>query len=375
VSFQSSSSFRRSVQRDDRRRRLLADDLSDHDETPSRDWPEHSSAAQRVASYGDAEFLERQLRLLDMVPRRLSIVFLLLLPAVAAVAGLEAAYFWMIRHVADGGSLVVALDIGAKGSLACWFSSLMLLGAAAASLLVYNVRRHRRDDYQGRYRVWRWAAVCWFVMATDQAASLREAFRDLMIALTHTPLMGEGSLWWVVVYILTLGAIGSRLLLDMRFSRLSIAALATSAVAYSLVIASWLDWLAIENQMHAVMFRAGAEMAGSLLLFTAMTLHARYVLLDAEGLLPHRDTEEADERIEEETDNEVKVVAAANRWRTVDSAPTALQPTFQRPATPVAAPSASTFTPTVNRKLTKGERKALKDRLLRERREREARGL
>ena len=85
-------------------------------------------------------------------------------------------------------------------------------------------------------------------MATDQAASLREGFRDMMIALTGTALVDDGSLWWVAVYVFVLGAIGSRLLVDMRLSRLSIAALVAAATAYGLAMASWLGWLVTEGE-------------------------------------------------------------------------------------------------------------------------------
>ena len=165
-----------------------------------------------------------------------------------------------------------ALDIGAKGSLACWFSSLTLLAASVAALLVYTVRRHRTDDYQGRYRVWLWAAGCWFLLATDQAASLREGFRDLMIGWTGTPCLRDGTFWWVVIYVLVFGAIGSRLLLDMRPSRLSFGALAAAAVAYGLALASHLGWTPMGTAAGEVMFRTGSEMAGHLMLLAAMGL-------------------------------------------------------------------------------------------------------
>jgi hypothetical protein len=372
VSLESSSSLRHSGQRDDRRRRLLADDLSGSGSVlQSRVKPENAHAPQKSEYYGNAEFLEKQWRLLDLVPRRPTVFALFFLAGIGTIAGLEAACSWMLNRVAEGGVAVVALDLGVKGSLACWFSSLALLAASVAALLVYNVRRHRTDDYQGRYRIWRWAALCWFLLATDQAASLREGFRDLMIAVTGTPLVGDGSLWWVAVYVFMLVSVGSRLLLDMRPCRLSIGALAAAAVAWGLAMASWMGWLVVEGGIGEVMFRAGAEMAASLLLLAAMGLHARYVLLDAEGRLPHCESEE-EEPDEDEINHEVKVVTPGNRWRVIDPPHATPQPAFQRPATPVAAPaSASSVSAPINRKLTKGERKALKERLLRERQERE----
>ena len=51
---------------------------------------------------GNAEFLEQQWRLLDLVPRRLPVFMLFLLAGIAVLAGLEAAYSWMLDRVADG---------------------------------------------------------------------------------------------------------------------------------------------------------------------------------------------------------------------------------------------------------------------------------
>jgi hypothetical protein len=378
VSFDGSSSLRRSGQRDDRRRRLLTDDLSDPDEgTTVRVWRENAAAGQRSESYGNAEFLERQWRLLDLIPRRLSVQMLILLAAVAVAAGLQAAYYWMVQRVAAGHAAVAALDLASKGSLACWFSSLTLLAASAAALLIYNVRRHKADDYQGRYRVWRWAAVCWFFLATDQAASLREAFRDAMTGLSGTPILGDGSFWWVAVYVFAFGAVGSRLLVDMRPSRLSICALLAATVAYGLAATSWLGFSLVDGTPGELMFRVGSEMAGGVMLLAAMALHARYVILDAEGLLPHRESRTKDEPEEDDRDdleNEARILASNAQWRAVDQPHPTPQPAYQRPAavapsTPAVVPASAL--PPVNRKLTKGERKALKERLLRERKDRE----
>ena len=392
---EASSSFRRCGLRDDRRRRLLTDDLSDPDDaSPCRVWPDDGTPPRKSEYYGNAEFLERQWQLLDLVPRRLLVLTLLLLAGAAVIAGLEAAYAWMLERVAAGNTVTVgnavaagntvaaALDIGAKGSLACWFSSLTLLAASVAAVLVYTVRRHRTDDYQGRYRVWLWAGGCWFLMATDQAASLREGFRAAMIGWTGTPLLRDGTLWWVVIYVLVFGAVGSRLLLDMRPSRLSIGALGAAAIAYGLAMASHLGWTPVGTAAGEVMFRVGSEMAGQLMLLTAMGLHVRYVLLDAQGLVPHPEPRKVEKPDDDETNEEVKVISAgANRWRAIDPPHVTPQPAYQRPSPqPALAPaaakpsfaSASSPAP-VNRKLTKQERRALKERLLRERREREGR--
>jgi hypothetical protein len=377
----SSSSFRRSGQRDDRRRRLLADELANPSDWPAcHAWPEDAPQPQKSEHYGDAGFLEQQVRLLDLVPRRMLSLLLLLATGAAILVGLEVSYLQMLDRVAHGGAPVTALDLAAKGSLGCWFSSLMLLAASATSVLVYNVRRHRSDDYQGRYRIWLWAAACWFLLATDQAASLREAFRDLMIVLTGTTLVGNGTLWWVIFYTLVLGAVGSRLVVDMRSSLLSTSLLVGAALAQTLAVAARFGWILPQDGCWAVVWLAGAEMTGNLMLLAATVFHARFVILDAEGLLPRREPQPDDELTEEEAaDDDASSPSATDRWMKIDSPHTTPPPAFQRTA-PLATSSAlspgpAPFASPANPKLTKAERKAMKERLLRERLERQRRGM
>jgi len=373
-----SRSYGRFGQRDDRHRRLLTDELSNPGDWPAcPDWPEADQPVQKTEHYGDADFLEQQLRLFDLIPRRMVSVVVLLIVASGVLAGLEASYLWMIDRVTHGGIRVAALDLAAKGSLGCWFSSLLLVAASVAAILVYSVRRHRTDDYQGRYRIWLPAAAGCFLLATDQATGLREAFRDLMVMLTGTSLKGDGSLWWVIFYALVFGAVGSRLLMDMRPSLPSMGFLFTAAIAHTLVVVERLGGILPEDS-HRVMYLTVGETLGNLSLLAAVTVYARHVILDAEGSLLCRDdppeevelTSQADEADDEEDSSD-------SRWMKIDSPHGVPQPVFQRAEASLnkssvsASPPASTATsPALNRKLTKGERKALKDRLVRERMQR-----
>lgn len=365
-----SSSFRRYGQRDERRRRLLTDDLYDQEGLPGcRVWAEDGPPQQKSENYGDAEFLEQQLRLLDLVPRRSIVLAVLLSVAVAVVVGLEFAYAWMVGRAAAGGTTLTTLDVAAKGSLASWFSSLMLLAAAAVALLIYSVRRHRTDDYQGRYRVWIWAAGGCLLLATDQAAGLREAFREMMISLTGTPLLGNGDLWWVVAYAIIFGAIGSRLLMDMRHCIPAAIALSGAAVAHGLVVSQRFGWMVFDGG-NGVIFLTGSEMVGNLLLLAAFGFFARHVVLDAEGLLPRRRQDESEDQQSEEDQFRS---AGPGRWRKIDPPHVTPKPAHQRPATtsPTSLPVATAAPSPVARKLTKAERKAMKKHLLQQRLERE----
>ena len=370
MSLQSSMQFRRSGQRDDRRRRLLAEESSGL--LGAAGSRAASSTAgltteRRSQYYGDAAFMDQTLRLIDLIPRRLITLGLLLLAGLAVVAGLEALYAWTstpaLNQITTDGS-VAAFDLDGEGSLAVWFSSTVLILASLVAVLIYTIRRHKTDDYRGYYRVWLWAAACWLVMSIDETSSLHEGFMGMMAHVTGTKIYGDGSIWWVVPYFFLLGAVGSRLLVDMRTCRLSSAALLTTAACYALAVATQ---VAGDGLTRAVMLEEGAEMVGNVFLLLAMGLHARYVILDAEGLLPAREPksdELEDQRLKEEPSS------AAHDWVAVDPPHATPRPVLKR-RTRTTEPEPEPAPSPVRRKLTKQEKKALHKRLMQERLKRE----
>lgn len=348
----------------------MTDDLYDQTaRTTCRVWPD-DAPERKSLHYGDAEFLDQQLRLLDLVPRRFVALMFLFSGGAAAAVGLEFLYGWMVARMGDGGTAIAALDLGSRGSLACWFSSLLLLSASVAALLVYSVRRHRTDDYQGRYRVWIWAAGGCFLLAAEQATGLREAFRELMIFLTGTSLLGGGDLWWIIAYGIIFGAIGSRVLIDLRRCVPAVAALSAASVAFGLVVAQRFGWGFFVGGTSQVMYLAGCEMAGSVLLSAAFAFYARYVILDAEGLLPRRRNDASEDCSSDENNFQS---TGPGRWRKIDPPHATPQPAYRQ--APKIAPASSTAAiaapASVTRKLTKAEKKALRKRLLQQRLERE----
>ena len=333
--------------------------------------------ARRSQNYGAAEFLDEQARLTDLVPMRLSTYLVIFLGALAIIGVLEALYSSMpslASMTTDG--RVAALDLDGEGSLAVWFSSLTLLLASVTAVLVYTVRRFRRDDYHGRYRVWIWAAAVFLVMGIDETASLHEGFKEMMTWLTGNRVFGDGSIWWVVAYFFVLGPVGSRLVADMRESGWSIMAIFAAAACYIVAVVTQLEGILPQAGAQAVMLEEGMEMLGNVFLFLAMLLHARHVILDAEGLLPER--ESIDDMEYEYEDAEVEV---EEEWVTVDEDEIAVHPPHgmrrtqrsrtQRPQHP--DPVVDQLISPVNRKLTKQEKKALRRKLEKARRQRDGR--
>jgi hypothetical protein len=339
--------------------------------------------------------MDEQPRLTDLIPRHLLVFLFLVLLGLAVIAGLEALYWWMptLASSARGGRLQ-ALDLADKGTLAVWFSSTMLTLASLVAILVYTVRRHRSDDYHGHYRVWLWAALCCTLMSIAETARLHEGFQDMMIRLTGTRVFGDGSIWWLAPCFFLLGAVGIRLLLDMRECPLSCVALLTTVACYGVIVAAQFHSVPFDGARE-IMFEAGAKMLGNLMLLAAMGLHARHVILDAEGLITARpkaakraarsaadaDDDEPGQK-ESEDDEPVAKPAAATSSRPLTIHPPhgIASPAFPLvSARPIASGPVSASADEeedeadddaelqqqagVTRKLTKAEKKALRRRL------------
>lgn len=406
-----SSQFRRSGQRDDRRRRVLSEPLlvTEVGQTASRRRVARRKQPPRKSeNYGDAAFMDEQARLTDLIPRSLWAHLLVFLSGVTILVGLELLYLWMpsLGQFTRQDGRVAAFDLDGEGSLAVWFSSTTLTLAALVAVIVFTVRRHRRDDYHGRYRVWLWAAMCWLLMSLDETASLHEGFKEMMTLLTGNRIVGDGSLWWVAAYIFLLGAVGTRLLIDMRECWLSSAAFLGTAVCYALAVATQLQLVLPETGAKGVMLEEGAEMLGNLLLLAAMGLHARFVIMDAEGLIRRRPKVAAEPAVtkvlivSQESARELQGVDAPEEIEQEEPEPAAERPLTIHPPHGVSRPTGwrakrrraepkPAFVATdepedqpetkddpplvapVQRKLTKAEKKALRRRLKKLARERE----
>ncbi len=374
VSWNCSNQFRRSGQRDDRRRLLLNDELCRGARgTAARVQPwGRDSLARKSPYYGD-EAMAEQPRVTDLIPRRLPAYFALLLLGAALIGGISALAVWVptLPPFAEA-DRAGAFDSARTGTLASWFSSVALLAAAAMAVVVYSVRRYRTDDYRGYYRIWLWAATCWCLLSLDATAGLRGEFQYAMTRLTGTALYADGSLWWAVPYLVLLSALGSRLILDAWPARLSTAALSAAAACLAFAVAAELGWIVSRDHAHHAILGRSAEMLGCWLLLLATALHARYVVLDAEGLLP-RPEPRAD--VDEESYDEEEECAAAEprEWVAVDSPHQSPAPVLRRRSAPKPEPAfdAAAASANVGRKLTKQEKKALRLRLQRERLDRE----
>jgi len=302
-----------SMARDGRRRRVLTEEVRTASLLFSSYDASEDPAAEAAPRYGEQAHIENHPQITDYVPRRgrglaapLACGALAAVVSQAIVAGAEP------LAGALPGTAVEDLRDRVAGGIAAWSMAAMLLVGAAAARIVFNLRRHRVDDYRGRYRVWKWAS--WACLALSFNAIVR------LHALAGSALAGllgsadsSGLFWGAATLALATGWIGALATRDVAESRGSVTA---ACLAWLCGVASLLAASAAQAAPPASW---QACMAGVLPIATvsfglsALTLYARYVVLDVQGLIDHprKETGTVDRPTEAATSSTPEFAAAA----------------------------------------------------------------
>jgi hypothetical protein len=285
--------FRRSGQRDERRRRVLIEDVK-NERSVEEAGPKVTSKrgnSKSVATYAEGAKADRQPRMTDLIPTRLWTLLVLGLLGATAIAGLQSlyvvVYLQLGRSLAEGAE---GLDLRSPHSLARWFSALIFALAAAYSVLIFLLRRHRVDDYRGRYRIWIPTAVIMVLASMEMIAGLRHALaiwmdRQINVSLPRQPEV------WSVIFVLTLsGLLLARLLVEMRRSRLATVCGVTLAILYGGAATMWSGAVELPAELD-VMAEQGLLLGGHYLVLFTLQVYARHVFLDAQGRIAPRKSE------------------------------------------------------------------------------------
>jgi hypothetical protein len=154
---------------------------------------------------------------------------------------------------------------------------------ATLCVLTYSLRRHKADDYRGRYRVWLWAAAAALWLSMDATAGLRQLAGA---ALAHA-IGSSGPHWWLVLYAPVLLALVVWLALDLRHCRVSTALAATASVGYLVAAVASFGWLDAAMPIEAIgVLQVCTVLAAQVFVAVAVLAFVRHVVLDVQGLLP-----------------------------------------------------------------------------------------
>ena len=308
--------------RGDRRRRVLSEEIK---ATPTAGKPRGTAdAAEQGPRYEVGAAPENHPQCSDFVPRRYRTLLGCFCVGAALVTGVLSlsiyAQPWAAVLGADSVAVIATLG---TGNLASWFSSITLSLACALAILIYSLRRHRIDDYRGRYRVWLWAAAGALVLSIDAVAPLHMLWVALMTHLTGWTALPDGAAWWLIAAAVAFVLFGARALVDLIESRIALTCALLAIASLSAAVATHLGWITWSSEATAQLVVAGATMSGHLLLLITLLAYARHVILDVQGLLPVKPTREF--QLPEKTANG----NTSRRQRNTD--PTAGEPDVDRP--------------------------------------------
>jgi len=262
------------------------DDVADED----IEAPEEPVAAV-ARTYSEAAQADKQPAITCLIPVRCWTMAVWFLAGLALIAGIESLYLQVYQYCsAQVRSTLVALNVMAPGSIAQWFSSLVLFVAGGYGAAIFHLRRHKLDDFRGRYRVWI-AASCGLVVASlDVATGLHSALAVWLVEATGTPIVGDGNIWWLLTVGLGFFLLGSRILFELRESRAAMTSLVLAAAGYS--VAAVINFRAIpllQDPWLRSLAYSSSLLVAHFMILVAVLSYARFVYLDSQGRLRRRD--------------------------------------------------------------------------------------
>jgi hypothetical protein len=285
--------LRRVAAGDQRRRRVLIEEslnlVGEAAESDRERPPVARLALAEGTSYSEAASLECQSPSVIVLASRPFTLTVAALSALVLLVGLLAAYAqWGLWPQGSLPALLLALDLQRPGSLAGWIGSLLLVAAAFQSFQIYRLRRHKTDDYRGRYRVWAWIPLVLLAMAAGQATGVHRDLIGLTGALLAPKTGSVHAATWPLLAAVSWLVVAVRLGLEIRVSRWATAflAMATFGYAAGLVIAQ----IPVQpiSQMLIVLGSSAFRLTSHLGVLVSVLVFGRHVYLDSQGLLPAR---------------------------------------------------------------------------------------
>lgn len=268
---------------DARRRRVLSEEFVPTDQ----DAVACSKKPMQAYSYGANR--RNQPKTTDLIPKRagaFGLFFIFVFSIIAGLNVLAANASSLVEFI--GESATTSLAISGAGTLSNWICCVSLFLCSAICFQLFLIRKHKRDDYGGMYRVWILMAIMFLLASIDCAVDLRTIAAKLFEYLTHRSLLQSP---WLMMTIesIVLAVIVIRMLFEVRASRFSLATVLVVWIGFVGCIVlqntklpediAWLD----QNVAYGNCVLVGC--VGSLV---ALTVYTRFVFLHAHGLIQLR---------------------------------------------------------------------------------------
>src|SRR6056297_808610 len=238
-------------------------------------------ARKPTAAYGSRVHRRLRARWFGLVPVRRRTLALV----VSVVGGL--AWLLTFAHWAAIGwaplayapELARPFRLDRPDSFGTWLGTLLLFSAAGAALLIYQLRRYRSDDFEGRYRIWRPIILLLVLASLDSVVGLLDWGGHLLDAGLGQRKALAGNDW--IRLLLTIGgaALSLRLLAEVWQSRLATFSVAAGMLAFAYSALVHWNVLTVQSALSSTFFNA-APLLGKTSIWIAMVAYLRLLYRD-----------------------------------------------------------------------------------------------
>ena len=185
--------------------------------------------------------------------------------------------------LADQGEIARPLRLDRPDSFGRWFVGILMLGSCGASLLVYQLRRHRLDDFRGHYRLWRLVLIVMLLASLNSVVSLIDWTGALLDAAIGKRVALSGADWIRIVVSLGGAVLAIRLIAEVRRSRPALVTML--AAAGFLAIPEAVKWNFLEvTTIERWALVTSAPMLAFTALFLSFAIYLRMLYRQARRL-------------------------------------------------------------------------------------------
>jgi len=272
---------RKKAQSGDRRRRVLREGTTKKKRTATT-----KRAAKAMQLYETEAISSLQPRLTELLPHRKRSLTACLGFGAFVVIAMQALFLVRRNHLSElPAATTTPLHLMGAGTLSAWCGSLILAFAALVSLVIFSIRRHKVDDYHGRFGMWLTVALACLLASADAATGLHTTFNAIMARMTdHNPFGWTGS-WWAMIG----GVLGIylfvRIVVDAWRSRGSVVSLSVTVVIYAAATLFFYRKWRLGSDQKDTMAHSSLLLFGHVMLAFSLLTYARYVFREAAGLI------------------------------------------------------------------------------------------
>ncbi len=136
---------------------------------------------------------------MQLIPVRRRAYFSALTVSLAIPAILLVLHYWIyVNGYLNwyGQPMAVMLDASHPRGIAAWLSGQVWLLCLAATVLTFQLRRHKLDDYNGDYRLWFWLVSTCVIGSLDSTTRVIDLFGDALNRWSQLNLGGRDRQWF-----------------------------------------------------------------------------------------------------------------------------------------------------------------------------------